>query len=305
MTAVTLLEGGLGQEINLRSEGPATPLWSVEVMMKRPDIVTAVHGDFIKAGVNAITVNAYTATPPRLKMNGRPEWFEDAQALAIKIAQDARSEAATKGAGRSGLQITGCLPPLVASYVTEIAENYENSLEIYQQIVALQQAGVDVMFIETIGLIAEAMAGIDAAKASGKPVYVGFTLNDDGSNTLRSGEALEDAVAMATDRGVDGVMVNCSIPEAVTKAMPVLATSGIRFGGYANGFTSIEKLNPGGNVDSLKARTDLGPAAYAEFVKSWLDDGASIVGGCCEVGPSHTAFLNDMLDDMGFDRQPL
>ena len=51
---------------------------------------------------------------------------------------------------------------------------------------------------------------------SGKPVYVAFTLADDVSNTLRSGENLADAVAMAVDRGVDGILVNCSFPEAVS-----------------------------------------------------------------------------------------
>lgn len=299
MTAVTLLDGGLGQEINLRSDGPATALWSVEVMMSRPDIVEAVHQDFIKAGADAITVNAYTATRSRLARNGHPEWFEDAQANALKLANKARQDTG------ADIQITGCLPPLVASYVTEVAEDYDNSLVAYQEIVAAQQDGVDVMFIETIGLIAEANAGIDAAKASGKPVYVSFTLNDDGSNTLRSGEQLEDAVAQAASRGVDGIMVNCSIPEAITVAMPVLATAACRFGGYANGFTSIDKLKPGGNVDSLKARTDLDPAAYGNFVAQWLDMGASIIGGCCEVSPAHIAYLDQMLKDAGVARRKL
>ncbi|MCE2517767.1 MAG: homocysteine S-methyltransferase family protein [Alphaproteobacteria bacterium] len=299
MTAVTLLDGGLGQEINLRSDGPATALWSVEVMMSRPDIVEAVHQDFIKAGADAITVNAYTATRSRLARNGHPEWFEDAQANALKLARKARADSG------ADIQITGCLPPLVASYVTELAEDYDNSFKAFEEIVAVQQDGVDVMFIETIGLIAEANAGIDAAKASGKPVYVSFTLNDDSSNTLRSGEKLEDAVAEAAARGVDGIMVNCSIPEAVTVAMPVLATGNCRFGGYANGFTSIEKLVPGGNVDALKARTDLDPAAYGNFVSQWLDAGASIIGGCCEVGPAHIAYLDQMLKDAGVKRQKL
>ena len=87
--------------------------------------------------------------------------------------------------------------------------------------------------------------------------------------------------------------------------MPVLATSGLRFGGYANGFTSIEKLQPGKNVDLLEARKDLGPEAYAGFVKEWLDHGASIVGGCCEVGPDHIRYLNDMLNRDGYTRIPL
>jgi len=300
MTAVTLLDGGLGQEISNRSSGKAHSLWSVKVMMERRDIVEAVHRDFIKAGAGVIAINSYTATPSRLEHNGHLDWFDDAQALAVALAQQARQDT-----DQQSVQIAGCLPPLVASYVTEVSKAYDASLDEFRQICARQAHGVDVMFCETMAIITEAMAAIDAAKECGKPVYVGFTVNDDASNTLRSGERLEDAVNAAADRGVDGVLVNCSIPEAVTAAMPVLAKSGLRFGGYANGFTSISALRPGGNVDSLSARTDLDPAAYGGFVQQWLDAGASIIGGCCEVGPDHIAYLDRMLKENGFERQPL
>lgn len=301
MASVTLLDGGLGQEINARAEGPAHALWSVKVMMEHPEIVADVHRAYIDAGADAICINAYTATRPRLELNGFPQWFDDAQRLAREIILKSRADAGAEGR----VQITSCLPPLFASYVTEAAGDYQTSYDLYKEITDLQAPHVDVMFIETIGIIEEARAAMDAAKTSGKAVYMGFTINDDMSNTLRSGEALEDAVAAAVDAGVDGVMINCSIPEAVTKGMPVLAQSGLRFGGYANGFTSIAKLTPGANVDLLEARKDLGPEAYAGFVKEWLDLGATIIGGCCEVGPQHIHYLNEMLNKEGYTRIPL
>ena len=67
----------------------------------------------------------------------------------------------------------------------------------------------------------------------------------------------------------------------------------IPVGAYANGFTGIaadfDKI--GATVDSLKARTDLGPEAYAKFAQGWIDAGATLIGGCCEVGPAHIAEL--------------
>ena len=299
MTAVTLLDGGLGQEISKRSGKSAHALWSVKVMMEQPAIVEDVHRAFLDAGADALTVNSYTTTPSRLARNGFPEWFDDAQQLALRLVNNARDQADRP------VQVTGCLPPLVATYVTEESKPYEGSLEEYRKICAHQGEQVDVMFIETIGIIAEAMAAIDAAKETGKPVYLGYTISDDGSNTLRSGERLEEAAEAAAQRGVAGIMINCSIPEAVTSAMPILAKTGVRFGGYANGFTSIEALRPGGNVDSLEARKDLNPEAYGKFVRQWLDHGASIIGGCCEVGPQHIAYLNKMLNDENVERQAL
>ena len=58
-------------------------------------------------------------------------------------------------------------------------------------------------------------------------------------------------------------------------------------------------LKHGGTVDVLGARDDLGPATYAEFAMGWVAAGATIVGGCCEVGPAHIAALRDRLHEAG------
>lgn len=299
MASITLLDGGLGQEIQKKTGTNAHPLWSVKVMMDKPSIVSDVHDEFIEAGADAIAVNTYTATPQRLSANGHPEWFEPAQNIALELAVAARNKSSR------AVQICGCLPPLVASYRADRCLDYSASLETFRSIVALEKDRVDVFFIETMAQIAEAEAAIDAAKEAGKPVYVGFTLEDDASNRLRSGEPLADAVAMVKEKDIAGVMVNCSFPEAVTAAMPVLADAGIRFGGYANGFTSIAALDPGTSVDRLEARTDLSPERYGDFVFSWIEAGASIVGGCCEVGPLQIRYLHERLEAEGYSRCPL
>ncbi|XDZ66300.1 homocysteine S-methyltransferase family protein [Alphaproteobacteria bacterium LSUCC0684] len=299
MASITLLDGGLGQEIQKKTGASAHPLWSVKVMMEQPSIVSDVHREFIAAGADAIAVNTYTATPQRLAANGHPDWFEPAQKMALDLAAQARD-----AAGRV-VHICGCLPPLVASYRADKSLDYTASLESFRSIVAIEKDRVDVFFIETMAKISEAEAAIDAAKESGKPVFVGFTVEDDDGNLLRSGENLADAVAMVRSRDIAGVMVNCSYPEAVTRAMPVLADAGIRFGGYANGFTSIAALDPGTTVDRLQARTDLTPEIYGDFVFSWIEAGATIVGGCCEVGPGHIRHLHERLEAGGYTRCPL
>ena len=86
-------------------------------------------------------------------------------------------------------------------------------------------------------------------------------------------------------------MINCCYPEAVTAAMPVLQKSGLMFGGYANGFTSVKEMQPGQTVDELTARTDLPPEKYADYALEWISAGAQIIGGCCEISPVHIAEL--------------
>ena len=77
--------------------------------------------------------------------------------------------------------------------------------------------------------------------------------------------------------------------------MPVLAESRFIYGAFANGFTAIDALEPGGVVDVLQAREDLSPAQYAKFVAEWLEAGATVIGGCCEVGPEHIKALDELL----------
>ena len=177
--------------------------------------------------------------------------------------------------------------------------DFEATLVDYCQLVALQKQGVDLFLIETMSNVTEAQAALSAVKQAGMAGFVGLTVSDDSSNRLRSGEDLYDALDQLLALGPDGIMVNCSQPEAVSAAMPVLAGLSIPFGGYANGFTSIDALRPGGTVASLSARTDLVPEAYADFACSWIEAGATIIGGCCEVGPAHIAHLADRLRNDG------
>jgi homocysteine S-methyltransferase len=301
MSEIGFLDGGLGQEINNRSEQESShPLWSVKVMFDAPEIVVAVHKDFIAAGARVITVNNYTATPTRLNRHGFGDRFLEAHQLAIGLVQRAITETTAEQGQKCDVNIAGCLPPLAASYVASAALNYQQSYDQYCQLIEVQAGHVDLFLVETISNITEARAAIAALKAAGQKTFIGLTLSDDLSNTLRSGESLAHAIDVLGAEGIDGLCVNCSFPEAIDAAMPLLAASGLRFGGYANGFTSIAGLAPGTTVDSLQARQDLPPAVYARYALGWAAAGASIIGGCCEISPAHIACLHDALCTAGY-----
>jgi S-methylmethionine-dependent homocysteine/selenocysteine methylase len=302
MTDITFLDGGLGQEINNRSaQDNAHPLWSVKVMFEEPDIVIATHKDFIRAGARVITMNNYTATIPRMTRHGFGDQFHAAHQLAAELVNKAIHQAQTEFDQEIDVNIAGCLPPIAASYVASAALNYDDSYDQYSQLIEIQAQHVDVFLAETISNITEAKAALAALKAAGQKCFIGLTLSDNLSNSLRSGESLEAAIDQLGSEGVDGLCVNCSFPEAVDAALPLLAASGLRFGGYANGFTSIEGLAPGTTVDNLEARQDLPPAAYARHALGWAEAGATIIGGCCEISPEHIAYLHNSLCDAGYN----
>jgi S-methylmethionine-dependent homocysteine/selenocysteine methylase len=292
---ILLLDGGMGQELIKRSSKEITPLWSTQVMIDEPDIVRDLHVDYILAGSRVITLNAYTMTPQRLTRDGQIKDFETLQLAAIHAATSARTKA-----GIAGVKIAGCLPPLVASYHAEVAPAYDEMLASYSQIVAVQAPHVDVFLCETMPSVAEAKAALLAAKKSGLPVWVSLTIQDDNKAQLRSGEPLSQAVAMLHELGADAILLNCSKPEAILAAWPqMLSESGLT-GAYANGFTSIDSLKPGGTVTSMESRSDLNPEAYALFALQWAKNGAGLIGGCCEVGPAHIAELAKRFTQAGY-----
>ena len=280
---ITILDGGMGQELYRRFGKPASPLWSAQVMLDSPELVIGLHCDFIDAGAEVITLNAYAVTPERLERDAEISLFEPLQKAALQAAITAREKA------NKPIIIAGCLPPLVASYYPELVPDDTQCLSSYRRIVELQAPGVDLFIGETLSSVREAAVVCRAALDAGKPIWISYTVDDMDGTRLRSGELLQSGVDAAIEAGAEAVLVNCSMPEAVVRAMAVLSGSGVRFGGLANGFTSIAALAPGGIVDSLNARDDLGPSAYANHAMKWCGHGATLIGGCCEIGPGHIA----------------
>ena len=286
METVALLDGGLGQEIYRRAMNVTSRLWSVAVMQEQPDVVTEVHADFIRAGARTLTLNTYTATPTRLAREGLGDEIEAIHQRAFEVLEQAIE---LTGAD---VDIAGCLPPLVGSYRSQPARTFEDLKSEFDVLVKLQDRA-DVFLIETMTNALEARAACAAAGESGKPFGVAFRLESDGK--LRSGESLAEAVDAVKPSGPTAIMLNCCDPEVISRAMPELASLYPCTGGYANAFKTVEPMAGGALVDELEARLDVSPGVYALQVTQWLDDGASVVGGCCEITPEHIRHLADVL----------
>ena len=292
---IWLLDGGMGQELIKNSKSDPHPLWSTYVMLEEPDLVRKAHVDFIEAGASVITLNTYSTTPERLEANDLLDKFSFFQKKAIDLAREAIDHT------QKNVLIAGCLPPLVASYRPDKAPEYDRCVDLYIQIVREQESFVDLFICETMASIKEAKAAVAAAKTSGKSVWCGLTLEDNEKCELRSGEKLIDSVNELQSLGQEEFLLNCSFPEVIDKGMKILSQNAKFFGGYGNGFTSIDPLKTASNVSVLSARTDLGPKKYSEHALNWAKYGASVIGGCCEIGPRHIKYLYDRLNENNFE----
>ncbi|MEL6959349.1 MAG: homocysteine S-methyltransferase family protein [Pseudomonadota bacterium] len=286
MKDVTVLDGGLGQELVKRA-GTATAMWSLKALLDDPDSVRAAHGDFFAAGAEIATVNSYSVRPDRLEHFGLGGRMKELQTLACQLAVEARD------AHGSGL-VMGSLGPLGYSYQPHLAPPAERAAEMFAEMASYQEPHVDGIILETMGSVDEARGGLMGCADVSKPVWLAVSVSDADGTKLRSVEPVADILPLVAEFKPAALLVNCSIPEAVSLALPELAGAGVPLGGYANGFTGIADGfdNNDATVDLLSSRTDLDPATYLGFAQDWAAKGATLIGGCCEVGPDHIAALS-------------
>ncbi|MGB1443492.1 MAG: homocysteine S-methyltransferase family protein [Paracoccaceae bacterium] len=291
---ITLLDGSIGQELMKRSGDTPTALWSTMVMIEHPELVHQVHAEYFRVGATIATTNTYPVLQDRLDTNG---YDLDIRRLWDAAIKSARNAAQSNGHGR----VAGSIGPLIATYRPDICPEPADAEQQYADIVAHLAAQTDFLLIETVSSLKQAEGALRATDKTDKPVWIAFSVDDFDGSKLRSGENVSDLLGVLKNHRVDAVLVNCSRPEAVTDALEHMKSFGLPFGAYANGFTKISDgfLTDKPTVDALSERHDLGPAEYAKFAMHWIDQGATIVGGCCEVGPEHIQELAKQIKDAG------
>lgn len=287
---ITLLDGGMGQELLSRSGAHPTGLWATQVMRDSPQLVEEIHADYFAAGADIATTNSYAIHRDRLIPFGIEDQFLALQIQACEIANRARDSFG------SGL-IAGAIGPTGASYRPDLVLAIEQGAELYAEIAKIQAPYVDFILLETIASVQQAIGAVIGAKQADKPIWLAVSVDDEDGTKLRSGEDIRGVLEIVEEHSVDALLINCSTPEAVSAGLNRLGVQKFPIGAYANGFTEInnafKQTLP--TVDALQTRQDLGPDEYLSFAEGWLISGATIVGGCCEVGPAHIAKLHAKL----------
>jgi S-methylmethionine-dependent homocysteine/selenocysteine methylase len=300
-----LLDGGTGRELLKRGVPILTEIWSATALDLAPDIVREVHADFIAAGADIITTNTYGLSRERVARAGIEHRYPELNRIAGRLAAEARDAASRPVA------IAGSLPPLAGSYRPDKVGSFERLVPLYREQAEVLAPYVDLYICETMSSAAEALAAATAAVPFGKPVWVAWTLHEDRSGRLRSGETVGEAAAAIAHLPIGSFLCNCCAPESITAAMPALVAlgEGRRIGGYANTFLPVAtdwgaygkaKLDSTDwktyAAQALPLRDDLGPDAFAAHARQWRRTGADILGGCCGAGPDHIARLRSVLD---------
>jgi len=290
---ITILDGGMGKHLERAGAPFRQPEWSALALMEEPEAVLQAHRDFIAAGADIIIVNAYAVVPFHLGDDRFVARGTELAELAGQLARQAADDAAHP------VQVAGSLPPLFGSYEPDKFQP-DRAPAMWDVLVAAQAPFVDLWIGETVSSIAEAEA-IAAAVARGAgpdELWMSFTVPDDEPGAevrLRSAELIADAL-LAVDDHVSAILFNCSPPEAISVALGHVHDAlgdnprGIRTGAYANAFVAKPE-GYSANAVVLDRRDELTPEAYHDLCRGWVNNGASIIGGCCQMFTEHIEAL--------------
>lgn len=290
LQAPVLLDGGMGRELGFRGVEISHLIWSAQALLDAPEVVRAVHADYIAAGADVITTNTYCTLRSHLDKAGVGDRYEELNRLAGQLAVEARDTA-----GRPAL-IAGSLAPMFESYRPDMVLPVAESEPVYREQAEILADYVDFFICETMSKSDESLAAARAAASTGKPVWVSWNLHPSDRGHLRSGESIAEAVAALKGVPVSGFLANCCMPELIDAGMPELVDTGAAYvGGYANTFLPTPDDWTLEENDLHNLRSDLEPPEYLTFVESWLAKGATVVGGCCGTRPAHIRLIAQTL----------
>ena len=291
---MTVLDGGTGRELARIGAPFSQPLWSAQALIEDPDTVRRVHESYVAAGAELITTNTYAVNPFHV---GDQLFERDGRRLTALAASIAR-EVADRG---PGVRVAGCIPPVLGSYRPDLFV-HEEARPILDVLILEQAPFVDLWLAETQSSIAEAgfVRELLDAHRQPAPLWISFTLRDeldeDGESRMRSGESIVDAARAAEHLGAEALLFNCSQPEVMEPAISAAAmATELPIGVYANAF--VLETGVAANAGLHDIRHDVTPEAYLELARRWVAAGATIVGGCCGIGPDHISALSADLSD--------
>ena len=291
-----LIDGATGTELERRGATMHSDAWCAMATATHPDILRQVHRDYIAAGARVITTNTFSTSRNMLEPAGLSEHFETLNRDAVRLAIEARDaeEAADRvliaGSMSHQVPIVGAGTPDEERLnpAPEVAE-----ARFREMATLLADAGVDLLLMEMMSNPDLAVPAIRAARDTGLPVWVGFSVRDGEDGTLVSRSRHDLSVQrMLAEIPLDGIPVAGIMHSSVTdtsRSLPLLQEcfDGVLMAYPDSGFFRMPHWQ---FVDIIE------PDALVDEARAWLDDGVQVIGGCCGLGLEHIQALATLVD---------
>ena len=279
----------MGNELLARRSDLVSGLWSAQYLIDAPQLVKEIHLEYINAGADLITTNTYSTIPSYLSKKNVEDRMPELIGLAGKLAREAADDSEKE------ILVAGSLPPLEESYRPDLVIDAEEAIPIYEVLIKELTPFVDIFICETMSSIKEMQHVMEALNNldNKKPVWISWTLKEDKKNRLRSGESIEEAFNASATVKPEAYLFNCTDPYAISEGIKVLKQLTQKpIGGYPNVFNVPDGWTLDNDIQ-VSVR-DLSIEKFLEFAEEWRKLGASIIGGCCGIGPRFIKAIADL-----------
>ncbi len=288
---VIILDGGTGTELERQGMPMDDVTWCAAAMTDHADIVRKVHEDYIRAGAEVIIANTFSTAPHVLAHAGLGDEAVAINRRAVALAREARDAAA-----ETDVWVAGSLSPMIAhSDRVNRPDDAAARASFRMQAETLAEAGCDVLIPEMIIDVAWSRLFVEAAVATGLPVWLGFScrMNDARDRVLaydtRGGAVgFDDAIDPILEIGGQVAGVMHSISDDTGPGLEVLKR---HWSGPLMAYAETGRFeHPNWQFVDI-----ISPEDYLAFARQWVEAGVQIVGGCCGTGPEHIRALKDGL----------
>lgn len=276
---VTLLDGATGS--NLFVMGMPRGICSEDWILDHPDVLIELQKAYVEAGSQILCAPTFGANRFNLSSYGLGAQVEEMNHELVKISKKAVDGKA---------YVAGDVTAIVKMIGMSPEATYEKAMERYkEQMRYLVDAGVDVILMETMTSMDEAMAALEAAQqVCDLPVLCSMTIDADGS--IYAGGHIFEAAETLQEMGADAVGINCSVgPEQLVSIVEGL-NQRLHIPMIVKPNAGMPKIS-----DTGEASYDMTPERFGRSMKVLLEKGAKIVGGCCGTTPDYIRELKKII----------
>jgi homocysteine S-methyltransferase len=293
-----LLDGGLATELEAQGHDIGTTLWSAELLRSNPQAIVRAHRAYLDAGAECIISASYQASRQGFMTLGLTAKEADQLiASSVALAIDARDTflAAHPDVARQPLVAASIGPYGAALHDgSEYRGRYgvsKGDLRAFHEsrLRLLDACGADVLACETIPDQEEAAVLCELLASVATPAWISFSCRDE--RCISDGTPIADVAAEFREHpAVLAIGVNCTPPQFVTSLVREIRRA-------APDKAVVVYPNSGERYDAVNKRWlgTVSPLDCAAAAGEWLAAGASLIGGCCRMGPAHIAAIRAQL----------
>ncbi len=270
--------------------------------LTRPDIIKAIHAEYLKAGADIIETNTFSGTTIAQADYGLEKAAYDINYQGAKIAKEVCEEFTAKDPNKPRF-VAGSIGPtnMTLSISPDVNDpgfrstTFNKMVVAYsEQVTGLIKGGADLLLVETIFDTLNAKAALFAIEdvqqklGTDLPIMVSGTITDASGRTL-SGQTTEAFLISIQHANLLSVGLNCALGASALRPYLQVLKSKAPF------FVSA---HPNAGLPNEMGEYDESPEIMANQIKTFLDEGlVNIIGGCCGTTPEHIKAMANLVSN--------